>query len=52
LDTNKKGMRIPAASTIWEYGRMYHGRIYGGSFKLILDEDSIKPYNIMGIVLQ
>jgi hypothetical protein len=45
-------MRKPAASTIWGYGRKYHGRIYGGSFKLILEEDSIKPYNIMGIVLQ
>ena len=29
-------MRKPAASTIWEYGRKYHGRIYGGRFKLCI----------------
>jgi len=34
-------MRKPAASTIWGYGRKYHGRIYGGRFKLCFEEYSI-----------
>ena len=46
MDTNKKGMRIPAASTIWEYGRMYHGRIYGGSLKLIVSAPFIKGHRL------
>jgi hypothetical protein len=38
-------MRKPAASTIWEYGRKYHGCIYGGRFKLCFEEYSIYPYD-------
>jgi len=41
---NKK----PFARNIWEYGRKYHGRGYGGSFGLWLKEDSLKPYGSFG----
>ena len=41
---NKK----PFARNIWEYGRKYHGRGYGGSFGLWLKEDSLKPYGSLG----
>ena len=36
------------ARTIWEYGRKYPGRGYGGSFRLWLMEDSLKPYGSYG----
>jgi ADP-ribosylglycohydrolase len=36
------------AKTIWEYGRKYRGRGYGGSFKKWLQEDNLKPYGSFG----
>ncbi|MFN6070918.1 MAG: ADP-ribosylglycohydrolase family protein, partial [Bacteroidota bacterium] len=36
------------ARTIWEYGRKYPDRGYGGSFRLWLKEDSLKPYGSYG----
>lgn len=36
------------AKTIWEYGRKYRGRGYGGSFKNWLQEDNLKPYGSFG----
>jgi len=41
---NKK----PFAMTIWEYGRKYDGRCYGGSFYLWLKEDTLAPYGSYG----
>ena len=41
---NKKNF----ARTIWEYGRNYPDRGYGGSFRLWLKEDSLKPYGSYG----
>ena len=34
--------------TIWEYGRKYRGRGYGGSFRNWLQEDNLKPYGSFG----
>lgn len=36
------------AKTIWEYGRKYRGRGYGGSFRNWLQEDNLKPYGSFG----
>lgn len=36
------------AKTIWEYGRKYFGRGYGGSFRNWLQEDNLKPYGSFG----
>lgn len=36
------------AKTIWEYGRKYRGRGYGGSFRKWLKEDKPKPYGSFG----
>lgn len=36
------------AKTIWEYGRKYRGRGYGGSFRKWLQEDNLKPYGSFG----
>ncbi len=36
------------AKTIWEYGRKYRGRGYGGSFRNWLQEDDLKPYGSFG----
>jgi ADP-ribosylglycohydrolase len=36
------------AKTIWEYGRTYRGRGYGGSFRKWLQEDNLKPYGSFG----
>lgn len=36
------------AKTIWEYGRKYRGRGYGGSFRKWLQEDDLKPYGSFG----
>jgi len=36
------------AKTIWEYGRKYRGRGYGGSFRNWLQEDKLKPYGSYG----
>jgi len=36
------------AKTIWEYGRKYRGRGYGGSFRNWLQEDNLKPYGSYG----
>lgn len=36
------------ARTIWEYGRKYRGRGYGGSFRNWLQEDNLKPYGSFG----
>jgi ADP-ribosylglycohydrolase len=36
------------ARTIWEYGRKYRGRGYGGSFRNWLQEDNLKPYGSYG----
>jgi ADP-ribosylglycohydrolase len=36
------------AKTIWEYGRKYRGRGYGGSFRKWLKEDNLKPYGSFG----
>lgn len=36
------------AKTIWEYGRKYRGRGYGGSFRNWLQEDNLKPYSSFG----
>ncbi|MFN5787848.1 MAG: ADP-ribosylglycohydrolase family protein, partial [Bacteroidota bacterium] len=41
---NKKDFARP----IWEYGRKYPDRGYGGSFRLWLKEDSLKPYGSYG----
>ena len=41
---NKKGF----AKTIWEYGRKYRGRGYGGSFRNWLQEDNLQPYGSFG----
>jgi len=41
---NKKNF----AKTIWEYGRKYRGRGYGGSFRNWLQEDNLKPYASFG----
>lgn len=36
------------AKTVWEYGRKYHGRGYGGRFKNWLLSDDPQPYNSYG----
>lgn len=36
------------ARTIWEYGRKYRGRGYGGSFRNWLHDDNLKPYGSYG----
>jgi ADP-ribosylglycohydrolase len=36
------------AKTIWEFGRKYRGRGYGGSFRNWLQEDNLKPYGSFG----
>ena len=36
------------AKTIWEYGRKYRGRGYGGSFREWLQEDNLNPYGSYG----
>jgi ADP-ribosylglycohydrolase len=36
------------AKTIWEYGRKYRGRGYGGSFIKWLQENNLKPYGSFG----
>lgn len=36
------------AKTIWEYGRKYRGRGYGGSFRNWLQQDNLKPYGSFG----
>jgi len=36
------------AKTIWEYGRKYRGRGYGGSFRNWLQQDDLKPYGSFG----
>lgn len=36
------------AKTIWEYGRKYRGRGYGGSFRNWLQEGNLKPYGSFG----
>ena len=36
------------AKTIWEYGRKYRGRGYGGSFRNWLQEDNLQPYGSFG----
>ncbi len=36
------------AKTIWEYGRNYRGRGYGGSFRNWLQQDNLKPYGSFG----
>lgn len=36
------------AKTIWEYGRKYRGRGYGGSFRNWLQEDDLKSYGSFG----
>jgi ADP-ribosylglycohydrolase len=36
------------AKTIWEYGRKYRGRGYGGSFSNWLKEDNLQPYGSFG----
>jgi ADP-ribosylglycohydrolase len=36
------------AKTIWDYGRKYPGRGYGGSFKKWLQKDNLKPYGSFG----
>lgn len=36
------------AKTIWEYGRKYRGRGYGGNFRNWLQEDKLKPYGSFG----
>lgn len=36
------------AKTIWEYGRKYPGRGYGGSFKKWLQSYDLKPYGSFG----
>ena len=36
------------AKAIWEYGRKYRGRGYGGSFRKWLKEDKPKPYGSFG----
>jgi ADP-ribosylglycohydrolase len=36
------------AKTIWEYGRKYRGRGYGGSFRNWLHQDNLKPYGSFG----
>ncbi len=36
------------SKTIWEYGRKYRGRGYGGSFSTWLQEDNLKPYSSYG----
>jgi ADP-ribosylglycohydrolase len=41
---NKKNF----AKTIWEYGRKYNGRGYGGSFNNWLQEKSLTPYGSFG----
>jgi ADP-ribosylglycohydrolase len=41
---NKKGF----AKTIWEYGRKYRDRGYGGTFSNWLEEDNLKPYGSYG----
>lgn len=41
---NKKNF----AKTIWEYGRKYRGRGYGGSFRNWLQEDNLKSYGSYG----
>jgi ADP-ribosylglycohydrolase len=36
------------SNTIWEYGRKYRGRGYGGNFRNWLDSDNPKPYGSFG----
>jgi ADP-ribosylglycohydrolase len=36
------------SKTIWEYGRKYHGRGYGGSFRNWLQSNDRKPYGSFG----
>ncbi len=36
------------AKTIWEYGRRYRGRGYGGNFRRWLNSKNPKPYNSYG----
>ena len=36
------------AKAIWEYGRKYRGRGYGGSFRNWLQEDNLRPYGSFG----
>ena len=36
------------AKTVWEYGRKYRGRGYGGNFKEWLKSDYPQPYNSFG----
>lgn len=36
------------AKTIWEYGRKYRGRGYGGSFGNWLQQDNLQPYGSFG----
>lgn len=36
------------SKTIWEYGRKYRGRGYGGSFRNWLQKDNLKPYGSFG----
>jgi ADP-ribosylglycohydrolase len=40
--------KIDFAKTIWEYGRKYRGRGYGGSFIKWLQENNLKPYGSFG----
>lgn len=36
------------AQTIWEYGRKYHGRGFGGRFRAWLKSNDLKPYGSFG----
>lgn len=36
------------AKTIWEYGRKYPGRGYGGNFRNWLQQDNLRPYGSFG----
>jgi ADP-ribosylglycohydrolase len=36
------------ANTIWEYGRRYRGRGYGGNFRKWLQQENLKPYESYG----
>jgi len=38
----------PFAKTVWEYGRKYRGRGYGGRFKEWLKSEDMLPYNSFG----
>jgi ADP-ribosylglycohydrolase len=36
------------SKTVWEYGRKYHGRGYGGRFRKWLQKDNREPYKSFG----